>query len=599
MSTTDNNGHRQSPDGAAAAGASGGQEVDLLSQYHQGNGRTVRAREHSSCSSPASTIEVDIEKGGQHKQKYLVHQQKSESGGQLDRQQSSRGDEVVHRNSSPAALRQSSMNDQDQGMFYSGPSGGEATTDNNNNDHVINQNEQANEQLRKDSNNKSGEETPNSICDTTGPGGYVQSPQGGCISDFVRSMWYNQGAPHGHEMNGTGDHHLHHQHHQHHHQHHQLHQGAFQDPGSDQVVVSNGMELQLSNSISYASHSCQSNGNLILPPPPLPPNVARPVTIIRSTSDSMGVVGAGLETMEHNGSERGGEGYETKEFFKKYDSLSKPETESKLARRRAKKKKNETVVVTLMEGEKEWISTDLNRDVVLLREPVEKKFKTQEDGVADDAEKKKRCGKVTVENGIGEEEVDAEGQDKRKYRKYANGGGEGGLGMDVDGKHSVVDASNGIGTSIALLTEFAPFVQGQGEAGGTTLQMYSPSHGPTATTGFIASSHELYSPFQAYDHGAHLLSVDPGSGRVVAEGGQEMIIPTNLCLYPTTTTAATMIKASGKQGQLHRLTAGGFLINNNNNCDSESEDFLMNLEHQQRRTAAHTTDICILDSNGE
>lgn len=324
----------------------------------------------------------------------------------------------------------------------------------------------------------------------------------------------------------------------------------------------------------------------------------------------MGGDGAALEAMEHNGSEGG---YETKEFFKKYDSLSKPETESKLARRRAKKKKNETaaVVVTMMEGEKEWISTDLNQSVVLLRGPEEKKFKaiTQEDEVVEgEVGKKMQCGKAAAQNGMGGEEEDegdaGGGQDnKRKYRKCANGGG--GVAIDAEGKHSLVDvSSNGIGTSISLLTEFAPFGQGQGQGAGgatTTIHMYSPSHGPPVTTGFIASTHELYAPFQTYEHGTHLLSVDSASGGVVAEGGQEMIIPTNLCLYPTTTTAATMIsKANAKQGQLHRLTAGGFLINNNNNCDSENEDFLMNLnEHQQRRTANHTTEICILDSNGE
>lgn len=400
------------------------------------------------------------------------------------------------------------------------------------------------------------------------------------------------------------DHHLHHHHHL------QQQQQQFQDQGSsDQVVVSNGMEMQLSNSISYASHShCPNNGNLILPPPPLPPNVARPVTIIRSTSDSMG----GLETDEGAGVVDVSEsGYETKEFFKKYDSLHKTVEEKVVTlpvvviKRRAKKKQRSEM--TTAEGDsnnKEWISTDLNNDL-LQRGSEEKKFKS----AAEEAtlEEKKGGGELEKEQqrSAADSRVDEEcgGQldGKRRYRKYTNGGGGSALNPVievVEGKHSLVDPhNNGIGTSISLLTEFS--FGGGGGATATTLQMYSPSHGPTAAASFIATPQELYVPFQGYEqHTGHILSVD------AAGDGQEMIIPTNLCLYPTTT-AATIGKSGAKQG-LHRLTAGGgFLINNNvnNNCDSENEDFLMDIEHQQQQQqrrvpGTHNTEICIMDPNG-
>lgn len=561
------NGERQqqSPGEDGRSGGGGTEvttSVELLSHYDTGN-----APENSSGSSPASNIDVDVEKGAQ--KKCIMHHQQQQGirkSEMCENECQRRSPQTI---TGSTTIRQNSINDDGGGaLFYNSTGGVTELRDNNNNDHVINQNET--DQREKD---KIRVGTPISICDASG---YGQSSQGGCISDFVRSMWYNPG--HNEEIK-SADHNQHHLQQQHQQQQQHQHQG-YGDTGSDQVVVSNGMDtMQLGNVSSFSSQSCP-NSHLILPPPPLPPNVARPVTIIRSTSDS-GVAESERQglTMESNGEQVPTERYETKEFFKKYDSLAKSEGERVLKRKLKKKTKNELIV----DGSKEWISSDL----VLA------------------ADKRNSAG--DLENHRGENE-DGDGSEKRKYRKYLNGASLISQPIEADSKQQQGDVNNGIGaSSIALLTEFSPF-----QSGATaTLQMYATnSPGPTGTTaaGFITAPHELY-PFQTYEHGGHILSVDAsGNGTE----GQDMIIPTNLCLYPSTTSTTMTMKSGVKQG-LHRLTSGGFLVNN---CDSENDDFLINLEQQQqqhhlhqqqqhhqaqqhlhRRT--HSTEICILDPNGE
>lgn len=146
---------------SAASAQESSATVDLLNHpFHSSS----KGAENSSCSSPASTIEVDIEKS--HKYSIVQHHQHHPGVGTkssaIDKHNPI-GNEADEEGGSPTTNMRSSLSD--EGLFYATSAGvdQQQMTDSNNNDHVINQNEDPRkEKLIRTTG------SPNAICEQVG-----------------------------------------------------------------------------------------------------------------------------------------------------------------------------------------------------------------------------------------------------------------------------------------------------------------------------------------------------------------------------------------------------------------------------------------------